>query len=180
MFSSDVQWLDVRILVFYKEELFVLKIRLLTIIAILAFLAAGCSQTVTNNDDSITNLAWEIINRDIKNLESNPAVKIIDSKITRLELMETFDELADSPIQVYALEYRLLPKDLSKVVMAGGMSYDEEGWLTETASMGRPLLVVYDNNGKKELLGTLWTVGIKEDGGMEASIRLLLERNALQ
>ncbi|MGI6585517.1 MAG: hypothetical protein ACOX3L_06160 [Lutisporaceae bacterium] len=157
-----------------------MKIRLFTIIAILAFLAAGCSQTVTNNDNSITNLAWEIINRDIKNLESNSAVKIIDSKITRLELMETFDELADYPIQVYALEYRLLPEDLSKVVMAGGMSYDEEGWLRETASMGSPLLVVSDNRGKKELIGTLWTGGIMEDGGMETSIKELLERNALQ
>jgi hypothetical protein len=36
--------------------------------------------------------------------------------------------LADAPIDVYALEYRLLPEDLSKVVLAGGMDVDEEGW----------------------------------------------------
>ena len=88
-----------------------MKIRLLIVLLILTFMSVGCSQTVTDSDknDPITGFAWEIINRDIENLESNPAVNIIDSKITRLELVETFDALAGNPIQVYALEYRLLP-----------------------------------------------------------------------
>lgn len=127
--------------------------------------------------DQITGFAWEIVNSDIAHYELNPEVNIIDSKITRLELVESFDDLADTPIDVYALEYRLLPEDLSKVIMAGGMQADEEGWLKETCSMGSPLLVISHNDGKLELLGTLWTGGVVEDGGLEPSIRALLERN---
>ncbi|HRS22224.1 MAG TPA: hypothetical protein P5510_10710, partial [Clostridia bacterium] len=69
-----------------------MKTRLLIVILILALLIAGCSKAATDSyeKDPITGFAWEIINRDIENLESNPAVKIIDSKITRLELLETF------------------------------------------------------------------------------------------
>ncbi|MDD3706153.1 MAG: hypothetical protein PHC45_08855 [Clostridiaceae bacterium] len=155
-----------------------MRIRLLIIIVILAFLATGCGQTATNIEDSIISLAWEIINRDIENLESNPAVKIIDSKITRLELVETFDELADNPIQVYALEYRLLPEDLKKVVMAGGMSYDEEGWLTETSSMGSPLLVITHRGDEAELTGIIMTGETAGKDGMEKEVRDLLERKA--
>lgn len=135
--------------------------------------------TSAKDDESeqVTDLAWEIINRDIANYESNPEIKINDSKIIRLEKIESFDALADKPIYVYALEYRLLPEDLSKVVLAGGMDYDEEGWLKETCSMGSPLLVITNSDGEVELLGTLWTGGILEEGGLEESIKALLERN---
>ena len=157
-----------------------MKIRLMIVISILALLTAGCSQAAMDSyeKDPITNFAWEIINSNIENLESNPAVKIIDSKITRLELLETFDALADNPIQVYALEYSLLPKDLSKVVMAGGMSYDGEGWLTETASMGSPLLVITHRGDEAELMGIIRTGEVTGKGGMEKEIRDLLERKA--
>ncbi|MGI5859985.1 MAG: M56 family metallopeptidase [Tepidanaerobacteraceae bacterium] len=130
-----------------------------------------------DKSDQITNFAWEVINRDIAYYEENPEVKIIDSKITKLELLESFDTLAEMPIDVYALEYRLLPEDLSKVVLAGGMDVDEDGWLKETCSMGSPLLVISRNNSKVRLIGTLWTGGVVEEGGLEVSVRALLERN---
>lgn len=133
---------------------------------------------ITDKKDSITGFAWEIINRDIAHYEMNPEVKIVDSKITRLELLETFDTLAETPIHVYALEYRLLPEDISKVVMAGGMDYDEEGWLKETCSMGSPLMVISEDNGEAKLIGILWT---GEGGGRaerEAEIKAMLERTA--
>jgi len=128
-------------------------------------------------EEQVTGFAWELINRDIENLESNPAVRIIDSKITRLELLETFDALAENPIQVYTLEYRLLPEDLSKVVMAGGMSYDEEGWLRSTSSMGSPLLVITHRDDEAELIGIIWTGEVTGKGGMEKEIRDLLEQH---
>jgi uncharacterized protein (UPF0218 family) len=61
-----------------------------------------------NNDDQITSFAREFINKNIVHYESNPKVNIIDSKITRLELIESFDNLADAPIDVYALELFIL------------------------------------------------------------------------
>jgi len=130
----------------------------------------------SNWSDQIIGFAWEKINRDIAHYEENPEVKIIDSKITRLELLESFDTLADVPIDIYALEYRLLPEDLSKVVLAGGMDVDEDGWLKETCSMGSPLLVVSRNNGSAEFLGTLWT-GEVSGKKLEIAVKDLLERN---
>jgi len=127
-----------------------------------------------NYDDPITIFAWEFINKDIANFELNPGVNIIDSKITRIELIETFNNLADAPIDVYALEYRLLPEDLSKVVLAGGMQVDEEGWLKETSSMGQPLLVVLRNSDSVELVGILWTAEIGKLG-LEPKIKSLLK-----
>jgi len=59
--------------------------------------------------------------------------------------------------------------------MAGGMQIDEDGWLKETSSMGSPLLVVSRNSASAEFIGTLWTVGVKENGGLEPSIKELLK-----
>lgn len=102
----------------------------------------------TDIDGQITRLAWEFINKDILNYESNPEINIIDSKITRLELIETFDTLADAPIDVYALEYRLLLEDLSKVVLAGGMDVDEEGGLKKRVAW-EDLSLELNNKGKE-------------------------------
>jgi predicted small secreted protein len=129
------------------------------------------------HSEKITSFAWETINRDISNYELNPEVKIKESKITRLELIESFDDLADTPIDVYALEYRLLPEDLSKVVLAGGMDIDKDGWLKETSSMGSPLLVISRKIDSVELIGTLWSGGMLEEGVLKSSIKDLLQRN---
>jgi beta-lactamase regulating signal transducer with metallopeptidase domain len=127
----------------------------------------------TDDIEQITDFAWEFINKDIANYESNPEVNIIDSKITRLELIETFDKLADAPIDVYALEYRLLPEDLGKVVLAGGMQVDEDGWLKETSSMGRPLLVILRYRDSAEFIGVAWT-GEVGKLGLEPIVKSLL------
>lgn len=160
----------------YKKPAFwVIIIVVVAVCAAVIAFAANPKDKGTGELEKITDFAWEVINRDIANYESNPEVHIIDSKITRLELLETFDGLADAPIDVYALEYRLLPENLSKVVLAGGMQIDEDGWLKETSSMGSPLLVVSRNSGSAEFIGTLWTVGVKENGGLEPSIKHLLK-----
>lgn len=124
--------------------------------------------------DAITRYAWEIINKDIANYESNPDVKIIDSKITRLELVETVDTLMEESIRIYALEYRLLPRDVSKVLLAGGMQLDENGWLKETSSMGSPQIVVTGDGENLQFLGILWTGNVLELGGLEPALKELL------
>lgn len=132
----------------------------------------------TDEIEQITDFAWKFINKDIANYESNPEVNIIDSKITRLELIETFVKLSVAPIEIYELEYRLLPEDLSKVVLAGGMQVDEDGWLKETSSMGRPLLVVLRNRDSTEFIGVTWT-GEVGKLGLEPAIKSLLEPTVL-
>jgi len=139
---------------------------------------AGQPELVTAAPDDVHSIAWEFIKNDIANYESSGRVKIIDSKITRLALVKEFDQLADTPIYVYALEYRLLPDDLSKVVLAGGMQVDEAGWLKETGSMGSPQLVIARKGGAPSLIGILMTGTVIEEGGdLETSIKAVLERN---
>ncbi|KAF1085012.1 hypothetical protein SPSYN_01148 [Sporotomaculum syntrophicum] len=141
---------------------------------------AGQPELEAAAPDDVHSIAWEFIKNDIahyRGFESS-SVKIIDSKITRLALVKKFEQLADTPIYVYALEYRLLPDDLSKVVLAGGMQVDEAGWLMETCSMGSPQLVISRKGGKTSLIGILWTGTVMEEGGdLEASLKAMLERN---
>lgn len=122
-------------------------------------------------------IAREIINRDIEHQQLNPEVEILDSKVTRLELIETVESLTDTPLYVYALEYRLLPQDLSKVIMAGGMLPDEEGWLTESCSMGSPLIVITYDEGEARHIGNTWTGNAAELGSLEDALIELLERS---
>ncbi|GAQ25624.1 M56 family metallopeptidase [Tepidanaerobacter syntrophicus] len=130
-----------------------------------------------DKSEQIVAFAWEVINKDIAYYEENPEVKIIDSKITRLERIESFDDLTDKTIDVYALEYRLLPEDLSKVVLAGGMDVDDDGWLKETSSMGSPLLVVSRDDDSIEFIGIVMTGTAVEEGSLKTAVRELLEKN---
>lgn len=129
-----------------------------------------------NNFNPVVSFAWEVVNRDIKYYEEDSKVKIVDSKITRLELVESFNDLTDETIDVYALEYRLLPEDLSKVVLAGGMDVDENGWLKETNSMGSPLLVVSRDNGNMKFIGIVMSGTATEEGGLKTAVKGLLEK----
>lgn len=130
-----------------------------------------------NNFNPVVSFAWEAVNRDIKYYEEDLEVKIIDSKITRLERIESFDDLTDKTIDVYALEYRLLPEDLSKVVLAGGMDVDEDGWLKETNSMGSPLLVVSRDDDSIEFIGIVMSGTATEEGSLKTVVKELLEKN---
>jgi len=130
-----------------------------------------------SNFNPIVSFAWEVIDRDIEYYEEDLKVKIVDSKITRLEPTANFDDLANETIEVYALEYRLLPEDLSKVVLAGGMEVDENGWLKETNSMGSPLLVVTQGEGQMKFLGLVLTGTAVEEGGLKTAVKRLLEKN---
>jgi len=136
--------------------------------------------SVNGNDSTIESIAREYINKEIINYEQI-GIEIIDSKISSLELVTRpgLDNIADRTVYVFLLEYRLLPKDLSKakLSLSVGMRMDEEGWITEWSSMGQPLIVAFEEEGKAELIGFLWTAEISEkNGGLEAAVKTLLER----
>lgn len=178
--ESNVKSRITNVLNYKKSAFWVLVITVVALVVVTIGMMSNPLENIINenevNSEQITSFAWEIVNRNISDLELNPEVKIIDSKITRLELIETFDEMIDTPIDVYALEYRLLPEKPENVVMAGGMNIDEDGWLMETSSMGSPLLVISRKIGSIEFMGNLWTGGVIEEGGMEPSIKALLIR----
>jgi hypothetical protein len=72
---------------------------------------------------------------------------ITDAKITTLARINTGTASLAKDIGMWRLEYRLLPDDAGKVVLAGGMKM-EDGWLTEWGSAGQPyLLLACDDTG---------------------------------
>lgn len=76
---------------------------------------------------------------------------ISDAKITAMTLMNTGTASLVKTVEMWLLEYRLLPEDAGKVVLAGGMKM-EDGWLTEWGSTGQPLLVTArDWDSKSEI-----------------------------
>lgn len=135
-----------------------------------------------SNYMTIEDYANEFIQRNIQMYE-NPegpweGFKIVDSKITKLEKLSTFENILSSPVELWSLEYRLKPDDISKVVMAGGMS-EEDGWITENTSMGKPYLVFLTEDDSIKYLGNLYPdeVGIETLALQEIAIRNMLERN---
>jgi hypothetical protein len=66
---------------------------------------------------------------------------ITDAKITAVTLVNTGTASLTRAVGMWRLEYRLLPDDADKVVLAGGMNM-EDGWLTEWGSTGQPYLVL--------------------------------------
>jgi hypothetical protein len=73
--------------------------------------------------------------------DASLAFNIIDAKITALTVVNTGAASLTKAVGMWRLEYRLLPEDAGKVVLAGGMKM-EDGWLTEWGSAGQPYLVL--------------------------------------
>ena len=64
---------------------------------------------------------------------------------------------------IWYLGYRMLPDDMGKVLLAGGMS-EENGWVTESSSMGRPVLILSAEGGSIAVEETTWTSVASEEG----------------
>jgi beta-lactamase regulating signal transducer with metallopeptidase domain len=125
----------------------------------------------------------ESFDHPLEGIEANN-LKVIDSKITKLELAGTFNNLLPYPVEIWRLEYRLKPDDINNVVLAGGMS-EEDGWITESSSMGKPMMVFsYENSNKDnnpEYLGELWDGerDLSNLAGQETALRIFLEDKGL-
>lgn len=91
---------------------------------------------------------------------------ITDAKITAVTLVNTGTASITKAVEMWRLEYRLLPENADKVVLAGGMKM-EDGWLTEWGSTGQPLLMlVHDWDSKSEIwrrVGVFNTLGVQEE-----------------
>jgi hypothetical protein len=109
--------------------------------------------------------------------------KIIDRKITKLERLDVFDAMLSYPVEIWSLEYRLKPDDISKVMLAGGMN-EIDGWITEDSSMGKPLLIFAYENTQPAYLGCIYS-GDGVNGspdtvpGRETLLRAFLESRDL-
>jgi hypothetical protein len=104
--------------------------------------------------------AWTMIKRDIETYGQFVSVIFLDAEIIRLECTDRFEDLYDDRvIEAYALEYRLKPDDPSKIGLVDATSFDEEGWLLDTISMGRPWLVAENREGEISVISSSHPMG---------------------
>lgn len=93
--------------------------------------------------------------------------RIIQARITALELINTGTAALDRSINMYRLEYRLLPERQDNIVVAGGASIeiiDGQSWLTEWSSTGQPyLLLLCDENDSWTRIGVTSTLIMQEE-----------------
>ena len=109
-------------------------------------------------------------------LEWSQDFKIVDSKITNLEKVAHSSSLDSSPVEGWQIEYRLKPDDISKVMFVGGMN-EEDGWITEDSSGGKPILVFSYEDSKPKYLGYTWSgdADFSTLAGQETALRIFLE-----
>lgn len=175
----------------YKKPIFWIILLAIAIIAVGARLLSNpeldeiqADIPQVSDDKTVEDFAWEFIEKEIDMYEDPDGgwqgFKIVDSKITKLEKMETFEGILSSPIEIWALEYRLKPDDISKVAIAGGMQ-EIDGWITEDTSMGKPILAFLLEDDGKEFLGSFYPQesGIESLALQEMAIRIMLESKGL-
>ena len=115
---------------------------------------------------AVETMAWQLMEDQAAEYESarEDGPTFVDRYVSDLWCSASFS-LDGTSYSVWNVSYRLLPEDLSKVVLAGGMDL-ENGWLTEAASMGSPVLIVsVDEKGNITLEEETWAYALwREDG----------------
>lgn len=114
---------------------------------------------------AVETMAWQLMNDQAETYESaDDGPTFVDRYVSNLWYGYGFD-IEGTNYSVWNVSYRLLPEDLSKVVLAGGMDL-ENGWLTEAASMGSPVLIVsVDEEGNITLEEQTWAYSLWRDDG---------------
>lgn len=114
---------------------------------------------------AVETMAWQLMNDQAEAYESGEyGPTFVDQYVSNLWYSYGFD-IEGTAYSVWNVSYRLLPEDLSKVVLTGDMDL-ENGWLTEAASMGSPVLIVsVDEAGNITLEEETWAYALwREDG----------------
>lgn len=107
--------------------------------------------------------------------------EIAEKKITKLEKIASIKDLIpEETLELWSLEYRLRPEDMSKLIPVGGMN-EEDGWITEESSMGKPMLVFAQKGTAPEFLGVIWSgeANLGTLAGQETALRIFLEAREL-
>ncbi|MEX0974863.1 MAG: S41 family peptidase [Bacillota bacterium] len=137
-----------------------------------------------SDPDPLLHQAWSMIHGDIERNEetsrqifADKGTRFTDAEITTLALTDSFDSIhEDAVIEVYLLQYRMLPEDMSKIMLAGGMKA-RDGWLLSVGSMGNPHLVAEDVDGEIAYVGTIHPEG-EGQGVLDATLELLYRLGA--
>lgn len=109
--------------------------------------------------------AQVFVDQDAAAFEAQPGVVIASSEITSLELEARYpDLLPGADVEIWRLEYRLLPADMAQVAITGGRETDGQGGITEYTAQGRPYLVLSTApDGSYTYLDVLWSTAFTGD-----------------
>ncbi|GGH09565.1 M56 family metallopeptidase [Paenibacillus segetis] len=157
----------------YKKPAFWVVIVAITVVVALG---VGLMSNPKKHQITVEDYANQYIEQVITGHEQHD-VKIVDRKITKLEKIAEFDELFSSPMEIWALEYRLKPDDPSKAIVPEGMTAD--GLITEDGSMGKPMLVFSYKGSTPQFLGVIRSGenDLTKKAGQEMALRVFLEAN---
>lgn len=162
-----------------------MKKLLVTLLAAALLIPAGCgtraaptSPTPTSAAESFADVPGAVIELARTHLAETAETcgfAVAETELTGIVRLCTYENLLpDAAATVYRLEYRLKPEKPDEVVMAGGRTLDEEGWLLQYESMGSPCLVVSEAGDTALLLGKTWDGEVGLDGGWEGRLGSLL------
>ncbi len=126
--------------------------------------------------EQITNLA------DVLKTRGRCSVKIQEAQITKLERTATFDGIVHFPVELWLLEYKLLPDCGVDNVVLPDRSTSKDGWLVNSSNDEQTyMLVEYYYVKPSCLYGVINTQDINEAGSMKnAVIRKLTEQGMIQ
>jgi beta-lactamase regulating signal transducer with metallopeptidase domain len=172
--EGNVKGRIINVLNYKKPVFWVVTVALIAVVAV----SVGLMSNPQEKQLSIEDYANQFIEKTIADYNTDDNYfKIIDRKITKLEKIVSFDDLLPAvTLEMWSLEYRLKPEDMSKIMLAGGMN-EVDGWITEEASMGKPILVFSYDNSTPQFLGTLWSgeADLSTLAGQETALRIFLE-----
>ncbi len=151
-------------------------------IAVIAVLIVGIGLSSNPKPMTVEEHAREFVEQRVDDYRNRPLLgyEIVDSQITKLEKIGSFDHLLSSTVEVWQLAYRLKPDDSNQVVLGEGM-YMENGWIVEDF-MGTPMLIVMhqgsvQNPNKMQYLGAVYSEAdnFTTLAGQEITLRKFLE-----
>ncbi|MEK5254350.1 M56 family metallopeptidase [Paenibacillus sp. FSL F4-0125] len=148
----------------------------LVAIIVVAALCVGLLSNPKNDSLTVKDYAEQFMEKNITSYENNSNIKVIDSKITKLEKIASFDDLLATSLEIWSLEYRLKPDDPSKLTMTENMV---DGFITEEGSMGKPILLFSILNSTPHYLGVIKSGenDMSTPAGQEMAVRVFLEAN---
>jgi beta-lactamase regulating signal transducer with metallopeptidase domain len=165
----------------YKKPKFYIIIAAILILIIAGFGLLSNPQEPVNEertDLSIEEYADQYIEETIAAYNTDDYYfKIVEKKIIKLEKIAYIEGLLpEDTLEIWSLEYRLRPEDMSKIILAGGMN-EEDGWITEDSSMGKPMLVFAHEGSAPQFLGVIWSgeANLATPAGQETALRVFLE-----
>ncbi|MBO2527382.1 MAG: hypothetical protein CW335_04270 [Clostridiales bacterium] len=117
----------------------------------------------------VIDFARDYVAQSIAMWNTNTGNPIADAEITGITQMNTGTASLYHTINLYLLEYRLLPEDQRNIKLADGMQTELIGgqkWITEHSSSGQPyLLLLRSTTDEWMRIGTLDSATIEQDYG---------------